>query len=1206
MTVITICETASFDQSPNAAVSFDNQGNFPVTVNDPFSEQDEKLLEWYFEQHLCMPFLHQVRAKEAAASVKAYGEQLFEQVFKQDFDLFSRYGQAKAEGVSALKFEIVGSPGFHKLHWEALKDPKQPKAFVIDAPMVRCGVDPVAATLNVQPSPVINLLVVTARPGGKSDVGYRTISRPLVGSLRKAELPVRVDILRPGTYRALTEHLRKMRDNHGVGYYHIIHFDMHGALMEFDQVKTAEIDTDTHLFQRYGRSDMEPFDGKKAFLFFEGEQEGRSDPAESGELAELLIDHHIPVAVLNACQSGKQVGAVEETSLGSRLLQAGVRTVLAMGYTVTVSAAELLMKNFYRSLFENNDLSKAFVHSRAALYGDKERRAYFNQCIKLEDWMLPVAYQTGGANAKTSLEFREFTLEESAAFYNRQAVGFTAIEPEYGFVGRDLDILQIEKRLLQKNEGKRRNLLFIRGMGGAGKTSLLRHLGEWWQTTRFVKEVFYFGYDEKAWTLHQIMDEIAAGLFQPAGQAALPSGMAVSPEMIGFRSLAPQAQAKNLAQKLRNKRHLLILDNLESVTGENLAIQNTLPIEEREILRNFLADLLDGETLVLLGSRGGEAWLVDGANAPLRKTDIYDLPGLDSEAASTLADRILKRHVQDNSTLEQYRKSDEFKSLLKLLDGYPLPLEVVLANLSRQTPADVLKALQAGVVALDPKKDSGEKTESILKCIDYSHSNLSEDAQKLLLCIAPFTGVIDISHLPQYIEKLKAQEKLADLPFENFEEVLKEAGNWGLLTSHEIPIFLHLQPIFPYFLRARLNDASSDFRQAVERAFRQFYDGVGGALGQMLTSKEAQEKQTGQVLTRLEYENLMTGLKLALGERVSISEIYTAIDEYIDITQDHQRGIEFGQMVLSDLEKYPADLISGDLGFDLLRTIGDIARRQRFTNLYEASEKSYQKALKHIDSLDKMDEKSKSMHKATTYHELGVISQAQRQYDQAENYYQQALKIQIEFNDRYSQARIYHQLGRVSQEQRQYDQAENYYQQALKIKIEFNDRYSQASTYHQLGIVSEEQRQYDQAENYYQQALKIKIEFNDRYSQAGTYHQLGIVSEEQRQYDQAENYYQQALKIQIEFNDRYSQASTYHQLGRVSEAQQLFDQAREYYLKDLGITFEFGGEHDLNITINSLARLWQASKDKILPAAIAEILKITPQEAEERLKKASE
>ncbi|MEH2300526.1 MAG: tetratricopeptide repeat protein, partial [Nostoc sp.] len=73
--------------------------------------------------------------------------------------------------------------------------------------------------------------------------------------------------------------------------------------------------------------------------------------------------------------------------------------------------------------------------------------------------------------------------------------------------------------------------------------------------------------------------------------------------------------------------------------------------------------------------------------------------------------------------------------------------------------------------------------------------------------------------------------------------------------------------------------------------------------------------------------------------------------------------------------------------------------------------------------------------------------------------------------DCYSSARTYHQLGIVAQELREYDQARDYYQQALEINIEFADRYSSARTYHQLGIVAQELREYDQARDYYQQAL---------------------------------------------------------------------------------------------------------------------------------------
>ncbi len=70
----------------------------------------------------------------------------------------------------------------------------------------------------------------------------------------------------------------------------------------------------------------------------------------------------------------------------------------------------------------------------------------------------------------------------------------------------------------------------------------------------------------------------------------------------------------------------------------------------------------------------------------------------------------------------------------------------------------------------------------------------------------------------------------------------------------------------------------------------------------------------------------------------------------------------------------------------------------------------------------------------------------------------------------------------VAQEQRLWQQAEQYFQQALQIKIEFADRYSQASTYHNLGIVAEEQQQWQQAREYLLQALEIFGEYNDEYS----------------------------------------------------------------------------------------------------------------------------
>ena len=73
--------------------------------------------------------------------------------------------------------DIIGSPAFHQLHWEALREPGR-DPFVLHAAMVRRSTANLQSKLEMQASPTINLLVVTARPHGRRDVGYRTISRP--------------------------------------------------------------------------------------------------------------------------------------------------------------------------------------------------------------------------------------------------------------------------------------------------------------------------------------------------------------------------------------------------------------------------------------------------------------------------------------------------------------------------------------------------------------------------------------------------------------------------------------------------------------------------------------------------------------------------------------------------------------------------------------------------------------------------------------------------------------------------------------------------------------------------------------------------------------------------------------------------------------------------------------------------------------------
>ncbi len=161
------------------------------------------------------------------------------------------------------------------------------------------------------------------------------------------------------------------------------------------------------------------------------------------------------------------------------------------------------------------------------------------------------------SNQTVDFRLREFQPQEEELYFESLAQEFRFNPPEYSFVGRDLDILRIEKGLY------RHNVLLLQGMGGTGKTTLLNFLREWWQKTHFADHIFYFGYDERAWTLDQILFGIGSQVYDRF-------------EMGRFQAMNGLAQMQKLVTWLRSANGVLILDNLESVTGEPLSIPNTL------------------------------------------------------------------------------------------------------------------------------------------------------------------------------------------------------------------------------------------------------------------------------------------------------------------------------------------------------------------------------------------------------------------------------------------------------------------------------------------------------------------------------------------------------------------------------------------------------------------------------------------------------
>ena len=183
---------------------------------------------------------------------------------------------------------------------------------------------------------------------------------------------------------------------------------------------------------------------------------------------------------------------------------------------------------------------------------------------------------------------------EQAEFYERAAAVGDEPATEYGFVGRDLDIQAIEHR---SSPARTPTSCWSRAWPGPGSPRCWRTWPGGGSAPAWSGQVFRFSYEDRAWTAGQIIRDIRARLLSPAEHAQADTMIRGRPRP----SRSPQL--------LRATRHLLILDNTESITAAPAAIPHALSPGEQHKLKTFLARLRGGRTLVLLGSREAEAWL---------------------------------------------------------------------------------------------------------------------------------------------------------------------------------------------------------------------------------------------------------------------------------------------------------------------------------------------------------------------------------------------------------------------------------------------------------------------------------------------------------------------------------------------------------------------------------------------------------------------
>jgi len=393
----------------------------------------------------------------------------------------------------------------------------------------------------------LRILLVTARPDDAGFVDPRGIARELLEEVApQVEAgTITLEFLRPPTLPAL----RKRLTDRKLPAVQVLHFDGHGAFGDVWMSRDG-----LHL-----RSS-----GPRGMLAFENE-EGKQELVSAEDLAQVLQDSGVRLAVFTACQSAQ--GAMDDvfSSVAARLLKGGIDAVVAMSASVLVASATRYVEAFYRALAKGEAVPLAQERARQALHDDPRRHLSGRyqedegEPVRLSDWWLPHYYQqrpllleptTSALAGRSSPPKRKRPSQEAnLPLFNQEMPA----EPRYGFSGRSRELLHIERALLHEK------LVVISGFGGMGKTALAREAADWFARTGFYQRACFVSFEQGG---------DAPLLLSTLGRFLGIYDGSYNPNDV------PAAMSR-IEQMLRKQRILLIADNLESILSAGEAPPGT-------------------------------------------------------------------------------------------------------------------------------------------------------------------------------------------------------------------------------------------------------------------------------------------------------------------------------------------------------------------------------------------------------------------------------------------------------------------------------------------------------------------------------------------------------------------------------------------------------------------------------------------------------
>jgi len=842
-----------------------------ASVQFPFDiSEEQENLRWYLEDFLQSPY---DPAPQFAARIQTrmhdIGIEIFKKVFESSEDA-RRLWRTVSPKLEDTRFEIECGAG-EAIPWEFIRDTKTGRPLALSARafvrVPRQAVQPLRrfSLKGVSHGNLggVRILLVICRPGGASDIPFRSVAIRLLKGLGEAERSrFKLDVLRPPTFERLVEALNAAK---GYGQpYDIVHFDGHGIYE--DPTGTRQ---------------------KRGYLLFEnpGNPENQ-EYIHGGLLGNALSETGTALLILNACRSayieaasepGKALPDNKPSAFGSlaeEVIAAGVSGVVAMRYNVYVTTAAEFVAGIYARLAGRYSLGEAVTLGRRQL-AEKPLRDIGLQSYPLEDWTVPLVYEAQGDVPKPiedrhSHSFRSplgrlwnllkrrgneggidrknevpIQWQEARRIPEERGLDPEVLKiPEAGFLGRDEVLLAIDRAF------DTHSIVLLHAFAGSGKTSTASEFSRWYSQTGGTDGPVLFSSFERHKPLASALNETVGRIFDG------------SPSWQRDRDWLLLNEAERTREALKLFESITVLwiwDSVEAIGGFPKGTNSAWSEAEQRELLAFLLESQRTKARFLLTSRRDERdWLGD---LPER-IGMPPMPMLERiQLARALAERRSRSPVG----------GVHWRPLLQFTEGNPLAITVLVGQalhngFKTKDEFETFAAhLRAGETAFDDEQSSG-RSKSLGAALKYGFDHaFQESERKQLALLQFFQGFVSAAVFRRIQDH---ESKLPESSDTAATTLLDRAAEVGLLTPYG-PGLYGIHPALPWFFKnlldryypwpAELKPGSPNPRLSAVRAFAE----IMGQRSEFLYSEFHKGKSHAMAFLMAEEQNILHARQLA-------------------------------------------------------------------------------------------------------------------------------------------------------------------------------------------------------------------------------------------------------------------------------------------------------------------------------------------------------